>query len=63
MNSFFAVFGDPHFAIDIPESNFTICFDVQKNQGAVLRLLSDPYAGLYGTSRILIVLSYLLDYK
>ncbi|KAJ8046224.1 Inter-alpha-trypsin inhibitor heavy chain H3 [Holothuria leucospilota] len=46
------VFGDPHFAIGIPGSNLTICFDVQKNQGAVLRLLSDPYAGLMVNAEI-----------
>ncbi|PIK47079.1 hypothetical protein BSL78_16049 [Apostichopus japonicus] len=40
------VFGDPHFVIDIPLSNLTICFDIQRKEGDILMLIVDDAIGL-----------------
>lgn len=36
------VIGDPHFIIDIPNTNLTICFDVHGKDGTIVNLLTDP---------------------
>lgn len=36
---------DPHFIIDVPYGNLTICFDLQADAGTLINLLSDPVLG------------------
>lgn len=40
-----SVGADPHFIIDVPHTNLTICFDIQANDGTTLSLISDPVRG------------------
>ncbi|KAJ8046223.1 Inter-alpha-trypsin inhibitor heavy chain H3 [Holothuria leucospilota] len=44
--------GDPHFIIDVPHSNLTICFDVQPEDGTFINLISDPILDIYVNGRI-----------
>ncbi|XP_071817630.1 inter-alpha-trypsin inhibitor heavy chain H3-like [Apostichopus japonicus] len=39
--AFSRVFGDPHFVIDLPNTNITICFDVHGEKGTIVNLLTD----------------------
>jgi len=33
--------GDPHFVVDFPLSNLTVCFNIDGEPGHILRLVSD----------------------
>lgn len=41
----FSVDGDPHFIIQVPGKNDTICFNIDEKPGTVLRLIQDPVTG------------------
>ncbi|XP_069062479.1 inter-alpha-trypsin inhibitor heavy chain H3-like isoform X1 [Pleurodeles waltl] len=38
--------GDPHFIIQLPRHNESICFNIQEQPGVVLRLVADPETGI-----------------
>lgn len=40
-----SVDGDPHFIIQVPGENDTICFNIDEKPGTVLRLIQDPVTG------------------
>lgn len=40
-----SVDGDPHFIIQVPGKNDTICFNIDEKPGTVLRLIQDPVTG------------------
>lgn len=40
-----SVDGDPHFIIQVPEKDDTICFNIDEEPGTVLRLIEDPITG------------------
>uniref|UniRef100_A0A803YSR2 Inter-alpha-trypsin inhibitor heavy chain H3 n=1 Tax=Meleagris gallopavo TaxID=9103 RepID=A0A803YSR2_MELGA len=41
-----SVDGDPHFIISVPQKEDAICFNINENPGAVLRLINDPVTGI-----------------
>ncbi|OCT65513.1 inter-alpha-trypsin inhibitor heavy chain H6 isoform X1 [Xenopus laevis] len=41
-----SVDGDPHFIVNFPESQERLCFTLDGRPGDILRLLSDPVAGI-----------------
>uniref|UniRef100_A0A6I8R5G5 Inter-alpha-trypsin inhibitor heavy chain family member 6 n=1 Tax=Xenopus tropicalis TaxID=8364 RepID=A0A6I8R5G5_XENTR len=41
-----SVDGDPHFVVNFPESQEKLCFTLDGRPGDILRLLSDPIAGI-----------------
>uniref|UniRef100_A0A669Q7A0 Inter-alpha-trypsin inhibitor heavy chain H3 n=1 Tax=Phasianus colchicus TaxID=9054 RepID=A0A669Q7A0_PHACC len=41
-----SVDGDPHFIISVPQKQDAICFNINENPGAVLRLINDPVTGI-----------------
>ncbi|XP_071817206.1 inter-alpha-trypsin inhibitor heavy chain H3-like [Apostichopus japonicus] len=43
---------DPHFIIDVPHTNLTICFDIQANDGTTLSLISDPVRDIYVSAKV-----------
>ncbi|ERE91861.1 inter-alpha-trypsin inhibitor heavy chain H3-like protein [Cricetulus griseus] len=42
---YYYVDGDPHFIIQVPGKNDTICFNIDEKPGTVLRLIQDPVTG------------------
>ncbi|NXV76895.1 ITIH3 inhibitor, partial [Atlantisia rogersi] len=42
----FAVDGDPHFIISVPQKEDAICFNINEKPGAVLNLINDPVTGI-----------------
>lgn len=40
-----SVDGDPHFIIQVPGKNDTICFNIDEKPGTVLSLIQDPVTG------------------
>nr|XP_060621868.1 inter-alpha-trypsin inhibitor heavy chain H3-like [Anolis sagrei ordinatus] len=43
---FFAVDGDPHFIIAVPQKEDALCFNINEDPGAVLSLINDPVTGI-----------------
>ncbi|XP_008941885.1 PREDICTED: inter-alpha-trypsin inhibitor heavy chain H3 [Merops nubicus] len=41
-----SVDGDPHFVISVPQKKDAICFNINENPGAVLKLINDPVTGI-----------------
>ncbi|XP_050996942.1 inter-alpha-trypsin inhibitor heavy chain H3 [Acomys russatus] len=50
---YYYVDGDPHFIIQIPGKNDTICFNIDEKPGTVLRLVEDPVTGITVTGQII----------
>ncbi|CAO2638193.1 Inter-alpha-trypsin inhibitor heavy chain H1 [Lemmus lemmus] len=48
-----SVDGDPHFIIQVPGKNDTICFNIDEKPGTVLRLIQDPVTGITVTGQII----------
>uniref|UniRef100_A0A8C3XSD4 Inter-alpha-trypsin inhibitor heavy chain H3 n=1 Tax=Chelydra serpentina TaxID=8475 RepID=A0A8C3XSD4_CHESE len=42
----FAVDGDPHFLIEVPQKKDHLCFNINLNPGVVLNLVNDPDTGI-----------------
>ncbi|XP_062977228.1 inter-alpha-trypsin inhibitor heavy chain H3-like isoform X2 [Elgaria multicarinata webbii] len=42
----FAVDGDPHFIIDVPQKEDALCFNINEDPGVVLNLIRDPITGI-----------------
>uniref|UniRef100_A0A8C6X1N8 Inter-alpha-trypsin inhibitor heavy chain H3 n=1 Tax=Naja naja TaxID=35670 RepID=A0A8C6X1N8_NAJNA len=43
---FFAVDGDPHFIIAVPQKQDALCFNINEEPGVVLNLIRDPVTGM-----------------
>nr|XP_009510918.1 PREDICTED: inter-alpha-trypsin inhibitor heavy chain H3 [Phalacrocorax carbo] len=41
-----SVDGDPHFIVSVPQKEDAICFNINENPGAVLKLINDPVTGI-----------------
>lgn len=41
----FAVDGDPHFIISVPQKEDALCFNINEHPGVVLNLIRDPVTG------------------
>lgn len=50
---YYYVDGDPHFIIQIPGKNDSICFNIDEKPGTVLRLIQDPVTGITVTGQII----------
>ncbi|XP_028643373.1 inter-alpha-trypsin inhibitor heavy chain H3 [Grammomys surdaster] len=50
---YYYVDGDPHFIIQVPGKNDTICFNIDEKPGTVLRLIQDPVTGITVTGQII----------
>ncbi|KAM5280510.1 inter-alpha-trypsin inhibitor heavy chain H3 [Ctenodactylus gundi] len=50
---YYYVDGDPHFIIQVPEKDDTICFNIDEDPGTVLRLIQDPVTGLTVNGQII----------
>ncbi|XP_031217055.1 inter-alpha-trypsin inhibitor heavy chain H3 isoform X2 [Mastomys coucha] len=50
---YYYVDGDPHFIIQVPGKNDTICFNIDEKPGTVLRLIQDPVSGITVTGQII----------
>eukprot|EP00073_Rattus_norvegicus_P053327 XP_017455711.1 PREDICTED: inter-alpha-trypsin inhibitor heavy chain H3 isoform X4 [Rattus norvegicus] len=48
-----SVDGDPHFIIQVPGKNDTICFNIDEKPGTVLSLIQDPVTGIAVTGQII----------
>ncbi|XP_070793134.1 inter-alpha-trypsin inhibitor heavy chain H3-like [Pituophis catenifer annectens] len=44
-NFFFAVDGDPHFIIAVPQKEDALCFNINEEPGVVVNLIRDPVTG------------------
>ncbi|XP_071816584.1 inter-alpha-trypsin inhibitor heavy chain H3-like isoform X3 [Apostichopus japonicus] len=44
---------DPHFIIDVPYGNLTICFDLQADAGTLINLLSDPVLDIHVNAEVI----------
>ncbi|XP_060094800.1 inter-alpha-trypsin inhibitor heavy chain H3-like [Heteronotia binoei] len=44
--SLFAVDGDPHFIIAVPQKEDSLCFNINEDPGIVLNLIRDPVTGI-----------------
>uniref|UniRef100_A0A8D0C0Y6 Inter-alpha-trypsin inhibitor heavy chain C-terminal domain-containing protein n=1 Tax=Salvator merianae TaxID=96440 RepID=A0A8D0C0Y6_SALMN len=42
----FAVDGDPHFIVDVPQKQDALCFNIYGDPGIVLNLITDPATGI-----------------
>lgn len=42
---FFAVDGDPHFIIELPQMNDALCFNIDDEIGTIFNLVRDPVLG------------------
>uniref|UniRef100_H3A4G6 Inter-alpha-trypsin inhibitor heavy chain C-terminal domain-containing protein n=1 Tax=Latimeria chalumnae TaxID=7897 RepID=H3A4G6_LATCH len=42
----FVVDGDPHFIIEVPKQNDTLCFNINEKPGVILNLVKDPDTGI-----------------
>lgn len=45
VNQYFAVDGDPHFIIEVPEKNDALCFNIDDKPGTIFNLVKDPIMG------------------
>lgn len=43
MSSCPTVDGDPHFVVDFPRNQLTVCFNIDGEPGDILRLVSDHH--------------------
>ncbi|XP_021037007.1 inter-alpha-trypsin inhibitor heavy chain H3 isoform X2 [Mus caroli] len=50
---YYYVDGDPHFIIQVPGKNDSICFNIDEKPGTVLRLIQDPVTGITVTGQII----------
>ncbi|NP_059047.1 inter-alpha-trypsin inhibitor heavy chain H3 precursor [Rattus norvegicus] len=50
---YYYVDGDPHFIIQVPGKNDTICFNIDEKPGTVLSLIQDPVTGIAVTGQII----------
>ncbi|XP_038066966.1 uncharacterized protein LOC119736992 [Patiria miniata] len=45
--------GDPHFVVNVPKSNLSLCFDINGEAGDVFSLIKDKRRGLFINGRII----------
>ncbi|XP_006876119.1 PREDICTED: inter-alpha-trypsin inhibitor heavy chain H3 [Chrysochloris asiatica] len=50
---YYYVDGDPHFIIQVAETDDAICFNIDEDPGTVLRLIQDPVTGLTVNGQII----------
>ncbi|XP_021059196.1 inter-alpha-trypsin inhibitor heavy chain H3 [Mus pahari] len=53
LTPYYYVDGDPHFIIQVPGKNDSICFNIDEKPGTVLRLIEDPVTGITVTGQII----------
>uniref|UniRef100_A0A3Q2QCF4 Inter-alpha-trypsin inhibitor heavy chain H3 n=1 Tax=Fundulus heteroclitus TaxID=8078 RepID=A0A3Q2QCF4_FUNHE len=45
--------GDPHFVIELPERNDSLCFNINNAPGTILNLVRDPETGVFVNGQII----------
>ncbi|KAM4582182.1 inter-alpha-trypsin inhibitor heavy chain H3a [Fundulus diaphanus] len=49
----YLVDGDPHFVIELPERNDSLCFNINNGPGTILNLVRDPETGVFVNGQII----------